>query len=243
MKDSCFFSCYDKEYKEMGDGCLRSIRKFYPDADILYFESPRMGDSFELRLFCDFHLKKGKELLKEYKRIISVDSDHIMCDKCPELFEDYDMAVVQNNILCGGDQGGIDDKVYINAGLSVCANKDAWDEWIAEYDKRCRNGWMYLQEQNSLNYIYHNSKKKVQLLEYPDRTYGISSMDGYPFLKVIDNELYVPTEDIFTHIVTDKKVRMIHFAGHAWKKDGKIFFGNIKDEQARNLLLSYIKEN
>jgi hypothetical protein len=242
MNDFCFFTCYDHVYHDTAKGCVNSIKKFYPDAKIYEFIVPRKETGWDLQHFCWFHLIKGKELFDGYRRIISVDSDHVMCDRCPELFEDFDLAVVQNNIPVTDTYGGLSNKIYINAGLTVCTNKKVWDEWMDEYDKRCKKGWNELHEQNALNYIYHTSKAKIKLLEYMNKTYGISSIDGYEYMKLIDGELYVPTEDIYSHVVTDKKLKMIHFAGNVWKINGKIMWHKIKDEQARNYLISLTKE-
>lgn len=239
MKEFVFFSCYDQEYKEMGDGCLRSIKRFYPDADVLHFESPRQGDSFELQKFCDFGLETGKKLFDKYKRIIYVDSDHIMCNKCPDLFGDFDMGVVQNNIPMEDIFGKLNAWPYINAGLQISTNKDAWQEFMDEHYKRSVNRWEALITQLALTYCYHKSKFKYKLLEFPDRTYGISSFDGYPFLKVVDNELYVTTEDTQTHIVSTKKVCMLHFAGNVFKYRSQMLWEKFKNEDAIKLIKSY----
>lgn len=229
MKDFCFYTCFDDVYKETGQGMVKSVKKFYPDAPIFVFAVPRNGD-FNLRDFCDFHLQRGAELLKEYKRVISVDSDHIMCAECPDLFGDFDLGVVQNNIPVASHHGGIDRKIYINAGLSVCTCSTIWEVWTKEYEKRCNERWDTLNEQNALNHIYHTSPYfNMKLLEFKDRVYGISSMFSY-------EDMYIKNDELYT--ADGKKLCLFHAAGVEWKKDGIINFDLVRDEQARNKLRS-----
>jgi hypothetical protein len=237
MKDYCFYSCYDDSYKTLGDGCIKSIKKFYPDANVFKFKPPR-DNLFSLQSFCNFHLQKGKKLLEEYKRVISVDSDHIMCSDCPDIFGEFDMGVVQNNIPVDETYGGIKDKIYINAGLSICTNKDTWQEWIDEYNKRCMVNWEPLHEQNALNYIFHNSKSNIKLLEFPDRTYGIAQGDYYHQMVLKDNELYIQWKD-FRGEDKEKKICLFHAAGEFYKTNGHINYDLITNIEAKEKLKGF----
>jgi hypothetical protein len=238
MKDFCFYTCYDEVVKEMGDGCIKSIRRWYPKADVLYFESPRPNGQFHLKTFCELGLIKGWELLKEYKRIIYVDPDSIMCNKCPDLFDDFDMGVVQNNISVGPEYGGEKKDIYINAGLQICTNINAWEEFYTEFRKRYLVNEESLHTQNSLNYCFHTSKFKYKLLEFPDRTYGIAQQDYYRNLFLKDNELYINWEDTRENGL-EKKVCIYHAAGTYHKDIGRIKYEIINNPEARERLRSY----
>lgn len=233
MKDICFFTCYDFVYKEMGEALVRSVKRFYPEIDFIVFDVPRKdrNSEFDLRAFCDFHLQKGKELLEQYRRIISIDTDHLMCNFCPDLFGNFDFAVVRNNIPVGNEYGGIDTDVYINAGLTICANKDVWWEWMEEYTRRNNTRWEILNEQNALNHIYHNFKHKYnfKMLEFKDKSYGISDNFIYPDMYLDKGELY---------LTNGKKICMFHAAGIEWKQkqNGVYNFDLIKNDQARDKL-------
>lgn len=229
MSDTCFYTVYDSVYKQIGEGCVKSIQKFYPEIDIFPFEIKREGD-FNLKTFCDFHLEKGRELLDSYKRVISLDADSIMTNFCPDLFGEFDLGVVQNNIHFFGKAY----KVYLNAGLTVCSNKQVWEEWMAIYQKLCGVKWEEYNEQNALNdLIKYNPVYRVKLLEFSDRSYGISSYDNYKKMSLYNHELYVGP----------KKLCIIHFAGRDWitetttrRKEERIKYEQFLDGEASKKL-------
>ena len=229
MKEVCFFTVYDKVYKDIGDMCVRSIEHFYPEVDVFAIDIKREG-GFDLKAFCDLHLKKGRELLDVYKRVISVDADSIMCNYCPELFDFMDMGLVKNNIDFYHDKWSF----YLNAGLVVCTSPDLWDAWTAKYLHLCGEKWDEFNEQNALNELYHeNFNYNMRLLEFPDKAYGITSQQYYPKMYLKDHELYV----------NYKKLCIAHFAGRDWiteevsaKKKERLKFDLIEDPVASNKL-------
>ena len=86
MKDVCFYTCFDEAFKDTGQGLVNSIKHFYPDIPVIVCDVPKKDGKFDLQTFCSFHLKKGLELLDEYERVIYIDCDSVMCDKCEDLF-------------------------------------------------------------------------------------------------------------------------------------------------------------
>jgi hypothetical protein len=234
---TCFYTCYDGNFKDTAKGLVNSIKKFYPDIPVVEYElglscggPHNYHGNFDLMEFCNFHLRVGRELLDKYDRVISVDADHIMANECPELFGDFDLGVVQNNTSHVENYDGSKDGVYVNAGLTVCTNKDVWDEWTKEYQRMNAQIWSVLNEQNALNEIYHKSKHNVKLLEFPNKVYGITGMKFYEDMFLINDNLYLPN---------NKALCMFHAAGDQWKNGGKINFNLIKDEKAREKLKGY----
>jgi hypothetical protein len=240
MKEVCFFTIFDKRAKDLEQGMVNSVKKFYPDIPFIEHEIevkdtawgnvPRV---FDVDNFCVEYLRKGRELLDEYKRIIFIDPDSIMCNLCPDLFDDYEIGVVRNNTPRAPAGGGTDSDVYINAGLQVFTNKDVWEERTEEFQRRQGLGRDPLNEQNALNWIYHNTTHNRKLLEFKDRIYGISHNFGYQDIFLKDDVLFLPTPE------GDKKLCIFHAAGDQWKTDLKINFDLIKDEKAREKLKSY----
>jgi hypothetical protein len=161
-----------------------------------------------------------------------------MCDDL--VLGQYDLGVVQNNISVGDSYGGISGKVYINNGLTVCTLKDAWKEYLDNF--RSYEKWDTLNAQNALNAVAHMTKHLCKLLEFVDRTYGIFEMDQYHLMYLKDGELWVPGKP---NLTIDKKVKVLHFAS-GWKEiggdgHGKLHYEMIKDEEARNYVISLTK--
>jgi hypothetical protein len=235
MKDTCFYTCFDGTYIETGTGLVKSIKRIYPNIDVHVFALPKR-EGFNLRDFCAFHLQKGKELLEDYQRVISVDPDSIFCSPCYDLFGDFDMGVVQNNIPVGDIYGGVKDNVYINAGLDVCTSKVVWQEYIDEFNRRCDSSWNELNEQNALNWVFHNSKHNIKLLEFPDRVYGITAMSWYDQMYVKNDYLYV--DGVWNQTKVEKRLCIFHAAGDEWKDKptGKINFDRIINLEAKEKL-------
>lgn len=229
---TCFFTTYDARAREMGQGMVNSVKHWYPDIPMEALEIDIQDEAghFDVFNFCYAYLRHGLQLLEKYERIIYVDPDSVMCNLCPDLFDDYDLGVVRNNTPRGPEGGGSREDVYVNAGLSVCTNKEVWQERIDEYDKRNNTCRDRLNEQNGLNWVFHNTKHRAKLLEFNDRSYGISSLDHYHDIEVRDGELYLPS---------NKKLCVFHAAGTYWKTNNKINFDFIKNEEARELIRSY----
>lgn len=232
-----FYTCHDEIFDSAAKALRKSVSLFYPDIPFIEFNVPRSG-SFNLRAFCDFHLQKGWELLNEYDRIISLDTDQIMCAPCPDFFGDFDLGVVQNNIPVDDRYGGSSYGVYINAGTTICTNKMAWKEWMDEYYRKCNERWEELNEQNALNWVYHNSKLNIKLLEFDDRSYGTYALSQYENIFLEGDDLWVPP---INQLIPKKKVCLFHAAGNEWKikETGNINFDHIKDEKARERIRSY----
>jgi hypothetical protein len=235
---TCFYTIFDNTYKATGEALVRSIKRFYPDIPVIVYDFTR-SQGYSLRDFCGFHLEKGMELLSHYDRVISVDCDSIFCSPYPDLFGDYALGVVQNNIPVYEPHGGDNSGVYINAGLDVCTSKEVWKEYMDEFTRRCNECWNELNEQNALNHVFHTSKHDVKLLEYPDRVYGITAIDWYPSMTVKDGELWV--RGVYDHQETDKKLCVFHAAGTEWKDKptGRINFNLITNVEARETLKGY----
>lgn len=223
MKDVCFFTVYDRVYKNIGKGCVNSVKRFYPEIDFIEYEIERNAE-FDLKFFCKFHLEKGLELLKEYKRVISVDADHIMCNFCSELFEDYDFGIVPNNMNFFTDSYPI----YMNAGLTICTNDWLWEEWYNKFMFYYQE-WNDYTEQNTLNDLYYQYKDKYnfKVLDPVNKSYGVKDIDGYPSMTYVNGELYI----------VDKKVCMLHMAGKDWIDDlGNILWDRFLNEGTRQKL-------
>jgi 3-deoxy-D-manno-octulosonate 8-phosphate phosphatase (KDO 8-P phosphatase) len=229
---SCFFTVYSPLFKDMGKSLVRSIKRFYPDIPVIEFEfsPPTTQDTYhgvDLQVYNRFVLEKGKELLKEYGRIIWIDADSLMTSECPDLFNDADMLVPANNWPVLEDYSNRT-KVYVNAGLVVCTNPCTWQEWIDDLDVRDKKGFDVLNFNNSLDWLFHNSKSNIKLLEYKDRTYGISVMSNYINMELKGGDLYV----------AGRKICIFHAAGDQWKRDGYIIFDHILNKEAMNHLKS-----
>jgi len=231
MPSSCFFTVYDARARVMAKGMINSVKKWYPDIpmEALEIDVRDQDEGFDLKGFCRDILTHGLHLLEKYDRIIYIDPDSVMCGKCPDLFEDFDLGCVLNNTVCGPEYGGTKDEHYINAGLVVCTQRIVWHLILDEYDKRNNERWETLNHQNSLNLVYH-TLSTAKLLEFDDRTYGISSLIHYQDMEVRDGELYLPS---------NKKLLIFHAAGVYWKNGVKINFDYIKDKEARKLIINY----
>lgn len=231
MQSSCFFTVYDSRAGAMATGMINSVKKFYPDIpfEALEIDQRDAAGGFDLQGFCYDILRHGLKLLDTYERIIYIDPDSIMCNKCPDLFDDYSLGCVQNNTVCGPEYGGTKDEDYANAGLVVCTKKEVWKQILDDFDKRNNTQWGTLNHQNAVNLIYHQTPD-AKLLEFSDRTYGISSQVHYQDMEVRNGELYLPS---------NKKLCVFHAAGVYWKTNSQINFDYIKNEEAKNLLISY----
>jgi len=235
---TCFFTTYDENAKEMAQGMVNSVKHWYPDIDFIEHVIPHKEipigpnpGAFDVTNFCYAYLRKGLELFDEYQRIIYIDPDSVMCNLCPDLFDDYELGVVRNNTYYEPDGvKGSKGEFYINAGLSVCSSRDVWQERIAEFERRNNQGANPVNEQNALNWLFHNTTHKVKLLEFDDRSYGISSIFHYQKIDVRNGELYLPS---------NKKLCIFHAAGVYWKTGTKINFEFIENEEARNLIIKY----
>jgi len=175
----------------------------------------------------------------EYDKIIYIDPDSVMCNACPDFFEEYDLGCVQNNTVCGPEYGGTKDEDYVNAGLVVCSSKKVWQRILEDYEKRNNKEWSTLNHQNALNLIYH-SISNSKLLEFSDRSYGISSLAHYQDIELRqrgDIMLSEPQYELW--LPSNKKLCVFHAAGVYWKTGNKVNYDYIKNEDARNLLISY----
>lgn len=230
-KEVCFFTVYDSRAKDMATGMVNSVKKWYPDVpmEALEIDIRNAGGGFDLRGFCGDILTHGLNLLDKYERIIYVDPDSVMCGKCPDFFDEYELGVVQNNNPTGPEYGGTAG-VYVNAGLVVCTNKEVWKEIRDEFEKRNNECWSTLNHQNALNWVFHETKHKTKLLEFGDRLYGITGLEYYQDMYITDGELYLPNA---------KRLLVFHAAGVYWKTGVKINFDYITNEYARALLVSY----
>lgn len=228
----------------MAQGMVRSVKKFYPDIPFIECELP-LKETFDLQAYCTFCQESGKKLLEEYKRIIFLDPDHIMCAECPDLFGDFELGVVHNNIPVSTAHGGIDGTSYVNNGMVVCTSKEAWQAYSDEYNKRCAVEWNVLNHQNALNAVAHTLRFNTKLLEFDDRAYGISCNFFYQDIYLKDmgyankvEYLYVPVHRADKDY--DKKLCLFHGAGPEWKNNGtSLKLDEIKDETAREKLRSY----
>lgn len=234
---SCFFTVYSPLFKDMEKSLVRSIKRFYPDIPVKEFEyssgAVNTYHGTDLQSYNYFLLEKGKELFKEYGRIIWIDADSLMCSQCPDLFNEADMMVPANNWPVLEDYADRS-KVYVNAGLVVCTNPDTWQEWTDDLKARDRNGFDVLNLNNSLDWLFHNSSSDIKLLEYPDRTYGISAMTEYINMELRDGDLYA----------NKRRICVFHAAGDMWKdtasssasKGAYIIFDHILNKDAMNRL-------
>jgi hypothetical protein len=215
----------------MATGMINSVKKWYPDIpmEALEIDIQEREGYFDLRNFCSKILEHGYNLLDKYDRIIYIDPDSVMCNKCPDFFEDFELGCVQNNNPTGPEYGGTAG-IYINAGLCVCTKKEVWKEIMDEYEKRNNVRWECLNHQNALNWVFHETKHKVRLLEFSDRVYGITGMEYYQDMYLVDGELYLPNA---------KKLGVFHSAGVYWKTGVKINFDYIKNEFAKALIIKY----
>lgn len=231
MLSKCFFTVYDSRAREMATGMINSVKKWYPDIpmEALEIDIRNAGGGFDLQGFCTDILTHGYNLLDKYERIIYIDPDSIMCNLCPDLFDDYELGCVQNNTVCGPEYGGTKHEDYINAGLVVCTSKKIWKEILDDYDKRNRECWSTLNHQNAVNFVYHENDT-AKLLEFNDRVYGITGLAHYQDMDIRDGELWLPS---------NKKLCVFHAAGVYWKTGTKINFDYITNEYAKALLISY----
>jgi len=240
MKEVCFFTTYDERAKDMATGMINSVNKWYPDVPFEALEIDKQDESghFDVFNFCYAYLNYGLKLLDEYKRIIYIDPDSIMCNLCPDLFNDYELGCVENNTGSDGTN------VYINAGLSVCTNKEVWQERLDEYEKRMNQTRDTLNEQNGLNWTFHNTKHNTKLLEFNDRTYGISGLAHYQGIELRDKEgnvcLDSAPDDAELYLPSNKKLCVFHAAGTYWKTGTKINLDYITNELAREKMRSFL---
>jgi hypothetical protein len=219
----------------MVDGLANSVNKFYPDIPFLKIEIPCRSipdGRLDLRNYIGHVLNNGLKLLDEYKRVIMMDPDQVMCNYCPDLFGDFDLGCVQNNLGTGPEYGPKRGDVYINAGLQVCTNKEVWKEIMDETARMDNIQWGPFNHQDSVGHVYHTTNHNVKLLEFDDRLYGISGLAHYQDMEIRNGELYLPS---------NKKLCIFHAAGGYWKTGTKINFDYIKNEYAKALLISYTK--
>jgi len=135
---TCFFTVYDERAKDMATGMINSVKHWYPNIPMEAIEiDVREADGgFDLQGYCRDILTNGLKLLDEYDKIIYIDPDSVMCNACPDFFEEYDLGCVQNNTVCGPEYGGTKDEDYVNAGLVVCSSKKVWQRILEDYEKR-----------------------------------------------------------------------------------------------------------
>lgn len=216
-----FFTIYNKGCQEMGDGLVKSIRRFYPD--VYHFDC---GQPFSLKKLEAMFLAKGKELLSKYDRIVYIDSDSIMCSPCTDFFGDFNLGCVQNNVFTEKATPDQKDDICINNGLIVCDDAGIWQDYTEEYEKRNKTaGDNIFNAQNALNYVYHTTKKKTKLLEFPDKSYGITGQHLY-------HEITYHSDGYF-YLYNRKRLCIFHAAGDYWKINNIINYDKITDQMSR----------
>ena len=139
---TCFLTVYDDRAEEMTLGMINSVKKWYPEIpmEALVINKRDAAGGFDLQGYCHDVLQHGLNMLDKYDRIIHIDPDSIMCNKCPDLFDDFDLGCVLNNTVCGPEYGGTKGDDYINAGLSVCTNKKVWQKIMDEFHRNIYEG-------------------------------------------------------------------------------------------------------
>lgn len=234
----CFFTVFDDRAKDMATGMINSVKKWYPDIpmEALEIDIQNKDAEFDLKNFCQQILTTGMELLEEYKRIIYIDPDSVMCNLCPDLFGDFELGVVQNNTPYGED-------VYVNAGLVACTNKEVWKEILKEYERLNNISWNSLNHQNALNQVYHTTTHETKLLETDDKCYGITGLAHYQGIELRDKDgnacLDAAPPDAELYLPSNKKLCVFHAAGTYWKTGTKINFDFITNELARETMKGY----
>lgn len=180
---ACFYTIETYKFRHITDDAITAVKKHY---DLPFHRF--MVNNFEVeapRLFG----KLAAILLDEYDRVIFYGTDQIMFDKCPKLFDEYDIAAPLNN-----NSG-------VNGGLVSISSKDAALEWSSN----CNNVTLN-ESQVKLYSICFKGKYKSVILDGDEPMYGIKHHNEFLNAEYKDGKL----------IIAGKQHLIMHFAGQMW---------------------------
>ena len=193
---------------------IHSFRIFYPKTPFVVFGQSDINEAVSKNgSWC--YATFGKRLADQYKIVVQIDADSVVCDHMDELtMGDYDIAAPLN----GGPGGmqtsmpGIGISRYLNAGLHAATNKAFWEEWEARTVKDHKK-YAY-GEQDILNEIFWSGRYKTKLLDglKSDPYYGASSCGHYKNIKLENLRLYL----------YGRRIKILHTAGQSYR--GKLSF-------------------
>lgn len=219
MEEICFVTAANSLFKKLAEGCMNSIRKFYPEAGIFFHDYHDLVGYADTGRSYNFSKDGGLSYdyllpyFDRYKRVVCLNADYIMTNYCPELFGDFEYAMPYNNIDFYKDKqwpkfnGKEVVKRYVQNSLIVATNPEIYATLTKMNSKERAESNHPFYDMNTSNDLFYSGKYKTKALSFPDKSYGIEEMHMY-------HEATLRGKDIY---VGDKLLCMIHFSGNNWK--------------------------
>lgn len=212
--NACFYTIETYNFRRITDDAISAIKKHYHHVPFHRF---MVNDFSEAAyLFAKFALI----LLEQYDRVIFYGTDQIMFDKCPKLFEEYDIGAPMNN------------NGYVNGGLVSISSKEAAKEWCdaCNKEKTSLNGSQEFLQSTCFSGKYNS----VIFDKDTEPIYGIKYHSHFNKAKYENGKL----------IINEKPHVLMHFAGGDWtdKKAPRIRYEEF-DKSVQDRIKELIKSD
>ncbi len=201
----CFFTFASDLYKPYADKMISSFNKFHHNTPIIFFGQRDIDaakkEGFEMGLLAPYF---GSMLSKEYKTVVSIEADNVVCDVLWEIFEsNYDVAIALNNYK--GAPGfflpDVPPDIYANTGIVASTSERFWDLWKKMNTKHASR-YRFV-EQDVVNNMLAFNDFDLKFLDKDKVFYSSSIRKVWDKLELKDGKLYC----------AKRLVKVIHWAG------------------------------
>ncbi len=218
MKEVCFFTIADNNNLRYCEMMKKSLEKFHPDIPLILFGQNQiaLAGATDPQLFYRATPFFARRLLNEYKTVIKLDADQVVCGSLEHLWKgaDYDLGCVLNGNPTEPPYTvwDIHPAEYMNCGLVAVRNLELVDHWWRLCEGPHFNTYQF-REQDLMNIIYHYGNYKVKCFDHSDNWHGLVSKGYWQYIELRGNEFVLPKGDRDWPMDKDKTIRVIHWAG------------------------------
>lgn len=204
MKPIVFFTIVDDPhfYAEGTHILINSFKRFHPDIPLVVYRQTQIDEMFEKRGINFYQAKPtfAKLLTKDYRCVVNIDADHIICGRLDEIIKaDYDVACPWNyNDYENASFDNITEEMYLQAGIVASTKPEFWDKW----DEMNKDAMKYIRKENDvLNLCVYNEMKqlKLKILDKSKDYYGCKSLGRELQFYVGDNKLMCRGEQVLAY--------------------------------------------
>jgi len=204
-KPVCFFTFASDLYKPLAEKMINSFNKFYSDVPMFLFGQDEIDkaleDGFKMGRLAPYF---GSKLSKDFDLVVSIESDNIVCDKLPEIFDrDFDVAMGLNNYegLLGYRLPEVSEHTYLNTGIVASTSERFWELW-KKLNLTHADRYRFV-EQDVVNNMLEFNDFSVKILDKDRVFYSSSIRRVWDQMEMRDDKIYC----------ADRLVRVIHWAG------------------------------
>lgn len=205
-KDICFFTIVDDVhyYPEGTHIMINSFKRFHPDIDLYVFRQDVIDRVFKEKGINFYQAKPtfAKLLTDEYKCVVNIDADHVICGRLEEIIKaDYDIAgPVNKNDYEDASFGEINENMYIQAGIVASTKPEFWDIWEEE-NKRAMS---YIRKENDIlnEVVWLNPKVRKMKFKFLDKDkdyYGCKSLGRELQFYIEEDKLMCRREQVIAY--------------------------------------------